>query len=505
MNQKYKNTVLVVDDEAANLGVLFEFLRGADYKVLVAEDGASALDIVNRSRPDIILLDVKMPDMDGFEVYEQLQERGLTTDITVIFLSVMSEAETIAKGLDLNAVDYITKPFQPQEVVARVEKHLTLQNLRKQLEVQNAQLQEEMIERARAEAEKEINRQIVRATLDGMQDPVMLIGKDYQIQWANKAMYDQYATDVDQKPLFCYQISHGQDEPCSEATCVCPLKKVSQTGHSITVLHEHVQKDGDKRYIELTASPLLDDDGKFTSMVEVSRDITERMQIESALAEKTSYLDYILSSATEDAIVTTDLDFRITYFNPLAEKFYGISADEAIGKHISEIRDVNPSDEAFGQGLGNLHDLGEHRYETVIEIDGQPCNISSRLSGIFNQEGDLIGYARFSRDITETLRAEKALRDLAVHEERRRVARDLHDSVIQSIHSTSMSAKTARYMLDKERYQALPGPLEIIAEGTRQTHRRRAKITSHFETAELIGVWFDSVVPGRQEIVWMKI
>ena len=189
------------------------------------------------------------------------------------------------------------------------------------------------------------------------------------------------------------------------------------------------------------------------------------------LGEKSSYLENIMSSATEDAIVTTDLDYRITYFNPVAEIFYGISADEAIGKTIGEIRTVNPSDERFAVGLANLHDDGEHRYDTDIELNDQQRKISSRLSGIFNQDGDLIGYARFSRDITERVRTEKLLRDMAVIEERQRVARDLHDSVIQSIHSMSMAAKTARYMLDKERYQALPAPLEILIDGSRQTHK----------------------------------
>jgi PAS domain S-box-containing protein len=189
------------------------------------------------------------------------------------------------------------------------------------------------------------------------------------------------------------------------------------------------------------------------------------------LTEKTDYLDNILGSATEDAIITTDLDFRITYFNPVAEKFYGIPADDAIGHLISSIRSVTPSDEAFGQMFANLNGEGEHRYETVIEIDGQSRKISSRLSGIYNQDGDWIGYARFSRDITERQRAEDALRNIAVLEERQRVARDLHDSVIQSIHSMSMSAKTARYMFEKERYQALPATLDILIEGSQQTHK----------------------------------
>jgi len=186
MKQEYKNTILVVDDEAANLGVLFEFLREADYKVLVAEDGVSALDVVARSQPDIILLDVKMPDMDGFEVYEQLQEMELTSDITVIFLSVLSETENIVRGLDLNAVDYITKPFQPMEVVARVEKHLALRNLRLELEEKNAQLSREIEDRIAAENALRVERDNFFNILESMPDGIYIVDQDYNVQYAKE-------------------------------------------------------------------------------------------------------------------------------------------------------------------------------------------------------------------------------------------------------------------------------------------------------------------------------
>lgn len=126
MTTDYKGTVLVVDEEPANLGVLFEFLEQANFKVLVAKNGRSVLERVALENPDILLLDINMPDIDGFEVYRQLQARGDTDRMTVIFLSVLSDTDSIVSGFDLNAVDYITKPFHPLEVVARVKKLLSL-------------------------------------------------------------------------------------------------------------------------------------------------------------------------------------------------------------------------------------------------------------------------------------------------------------------------------------------------------------------------------------------
>jgi len=163
LNQHNKGTVLIVDDNSINLSVLFESLRLANFKVLIAEDGPSALKRIEHARPDIILLDVRMPNMDGFELYRRLKETYNLVDIPVIFLSVIADPSEKVRAFDLNAVDYITKPFDPREVVARVEKHLTLRNLRISLEEKNIQLEQEITERQRIEeqlkatlAEKEV-------------------------------------------------------------------------------------------------------------------------------------------------------------------------------------------------------------------------------------------------------------------------------------------------------------------------------------------------------------
>lgn len=146
MQDKDKETVLVVDDEPANLGVLFAQLEEAHFKVLIAEDGSSALRSFERIKPDIILLDVRLPDIDGFELCRRFRLLAGMAEIPVIFLSALLDTADKLKGLGLNAVDYITKPFEAEEVVARVEKHLTIRNLQKRLEEQNALLQQEIIE-----------------------------------------------------------------------------------------------------------------------------------------------------------------------------------------------------------------------------------------------------------------------------------------------------------------------------------------------------------------------
>jgi len=147
MTTDQKNTILIVDDEPNNLDVLDRCLCEAGFDVLVAENGETALKRVSYVKPDLVLLDVKMPGMDGFETCRRLKEHEATQDVPIIFLTVATETVDKVKGLEMSAMDYITKPFQPEEVVARVKKHLTIRNLQRQLEEQNTQLQAALRER----------------------------------------------------------------------------------------------------------------------------------------------------------------------------------------------------------------------------------------------------------------------------------------------------------------------------------------------------------------------
>ncbi len=130
-------TILVVDDTPTNLDVLFDFLNNAGFKVLFAEDGESALEKARYANPDLILLDILMPGMDGFETCRRLKQQETTADIPVIFLTALTETTDKVKGLSLGAVDFITKPLQYEEVLARVKTHLRLQSLTQQLQAQN--------------------------------------------------------------------------------------------------------------------------------------------------------------------------------------------------------------------------------------------------------------------------------------------------------------------------------------------------------------------------------
>ena len=148
-----KCTVLVVDDTPDNLSLMSGLLR-ADYKVKLAPSGERALQIVaGESKPDLILLDIMMPDMDGYEVLRRLQFNPETENIPVIFLTAMSASDDETVGLELGAVDYITKPINPAITLARVRNHLQLKRARDLLTHHNHYLEQEVARRTRQVAE----------------------------------------------------------------------------------------------------------------------------------------------------------------------------------------------------------------------------------------------------------------------------------------------------------------------------------------------------------------
>lgn len=138
------NDILIVDDTPANLRLLSQMLAQRGHRVRAVTSGARALASVQMSLPHLILLDIKMPEMDGYEVCERLKADAQTRDVPVIFISALDELQDKVRAFAVGGVDYVTKPFQVEEVVARVETHLTLRCLQQQLESANQKMAREL-------------------------------------------------------------------------------------------------------------------------------------------------------------------------------------------------------------------------------------------------------------------------------------------------------------------------------------------------------------------------
>ncbi len=145
-------TILIVDDTAANLVVMADFLGSHGFSVVVAQDGEEGVERAQFVQPDLILLDVMMPGLNGFDACRRLKANEETKDIPVIFMTALSDPNDKITGFGTGGVDYVTKPFQIEEVLARVNTHLALQAMQRQLAEQNLQLREEAAVREEAEA-----------------------------------------------------------------------------------------------------------------------------------------------------------------------------------------------------------------------------------------------------------------------------------------------------------------------------------------------------------------
>ena len=161
-NDRCRPVILTVDDDPNNLSVLSDCLEALDYTILAAEDGESAVQRAAYALPDLVLLDVMMPGMDGFETCRKLKSLESTRDIPVIFMTALAETGHKVKGLEAGAVDYITKPFQREEMLARIAVHLHNRQLTRELQEAKDGLERRVDERtmdlaiANCEMEQEI-------------------------------------------------------------------------------------------------------------------------------------------------------------------------------------------------------------------------------------------------------------------------------------------------------------------------------------------------------------
>jgi DNA-binding response OmpR family regulator len=135
-----KDAILVVDDQPANLKVLLSFLQTHSFQIYVADSGLRALNILSKVAPDLILLDVMMPDIDGFETCRRIKTDQRLAGIPVVFMTALDSIEDKLAGFSAGGVDYITKPFQQVEVLARIKTHITLRKRERELEHALAEL-----------------------------------------------------------------------------------------------------------------------------------------------------------------------------------------------------------------------------------------------------------------------------------------------------------------------------------------------------------------------------
>lgn len=277
MNTHTPSTILIVDDTPNNLNVLFDFLRNSGFKVLVAQSGRSALQKVEYAKPDLILLDILMPDIDGFETCRVLKSQSSTSEIPIIFMTALSETIDKVKGLQLGAVDYITKPFQQEEVLARVQLHLNLRNLTRQIQEQNAQLEQQIQERIETENILRQREAQLRLITDSLPVMIAYLDRDHYYRFVNRGYEEWFQASRED-----LQDRHMRDllgEALYEE--LRPKLELALSGQTISFEHT-LPRMGQLHNLEMTYIPHVDGEEVKGTYV-LTQDVTERQLLEKQL------------------------------------------------------------------------------------------------------------------------------------------------------------------------------------------------------------------------------
>jgi PAS domain S-box-containing protein len=283
---RYQGSILAVDDTPANLSLLVSALKRQGYEVCSAISGAIALDKLRQELPDLVLLDVMMPEMDGYEVCRHIKAEPRTQDIPVIFISAVGDVVDKVKAFELGAADYITKPFQIAEVLARVDSQIKIRNLQKRLEEQNVLLQQEIDDRRQAE---ERYRSIVENAVDG----IFQITPDGHYVSANLALARMLGYESPQELIATIR-DVGQQlyvQPQRRAELAAYMQRYGTVSDFES---EVLCKDGTSIWIAEDIRTVRDANNILLYYEGTAKDITERKQTEDELRRERRKTEHLL-------------------------------------------------------------------------------------------------------------------------------------------------------------------------------------------------------------------
>jgi diguanylate cyclase (GGDEF)-like protein/PAS domain S-box-containing protein len=305
-NKTPQASILIVDDVVENLRLLSTTLNDCGYLVRCAKSGSMALMSIKMAHPDLILLDINMPDKNGYEVCQQLKASPDTAEIPVIFLSAFDDVIDKVKGFEVGGVDYITKPFRIEEVLARVKNQLTLQFAKaeicalnnqleervkqrtNEIEIANQYLQLEIIERKTTEQRLQESEQRLESILNSLQEMVWSISPvSFEALYINPAAEKIYGRPLSaffNNPKLWFEAIHEEDRLKVETTYYNVLEK-----GSCEIDYRIVRPDGEIRWLSERSQVICDDRGLPIRIDGISEDITERKRTEEQLVRDALY------------------------------------------------------------------------------------------------------------------------------------------------------------------------------------------------------------------------
>jgi two-component system, cell cycle sensor histidine kinase and response regulator CckA len=417
-------TVLIVDDTEMNIDILVGALD-QDYNISVAMDGESALQTVTENPPDLILLDIMMPNMNGYQVCEKLKSEDKTRDIPIIFLTALSEEQDEVRGLQLGAVDYIIKPFNPELVKAKVRNHLELKRHRDPLEVRRS---------LSCISKKWNSKEIVMNALDALKPVIMIIDDEENvIDILVETLKDTYDISVAMDGESALQaITENPPDlilldvimPGMDGYEICRRLKAEERTKSIPVIFVTVMDEvadeamgfelGAVDYIAKPVSPSivqarvrnhleLEMGRKTLEKVNMELRETKNRELQESEAKYLLHFENVL-----DLIFSIDRELTVKTISPSVKKILGYEPEDLIGKPFQKL---NLMDERYlEQAVADVMRIlsGESVNLTIYEIftkEGKKIFAEITWSPIL-KNGAIIGIIAVARDVTERKKAE---------------------------------------------------------------------------------------------------
>ncbi len=396
------STLLLVTENPMGLGPFADYLRFRGLSALILNNGQDAMKYAREEDVDLILLDVFLPGLNGFEICRRLKEASATSHIPVMFMSTLAETVDKVKGFEVGGVDYITRPFQYEEAFARISTHLRIRNLQKRLQEQNERLQQEITERERMEnalrESEERFKMLAEATFEGV--IVHDRGLILEVNHVMETLFGYHRDELignNALDLMMAEFEHGI------------LSNIHTKFENLTE-GEGVRKDGSTFPVEIQTKE-MPYQGRQVRVAAI-RDVTWRKQAEKAVFESQKYASSVIECSL-DMIITVNKERRIVEFNKAAADVFGYDAAEVVGHTIEMLY-------ASAEESNQIQHLMQQDGQVIREVmnrrkngDLFPCLLSA--SKLYGTDGDVVGVMGISRDITDVKKAQAEL--LAAHNE----------------------------------------------------------------------------------------
>ena len=354
MTNNYK--LLVVDDTPASLKLLSDILKAEGYEVRAAINGEMAIDFALRNPPDLVLLDIMMPGIDGFEVCRRLKAHAPTRNVPILFISALSDTCDKVQGFELGAVDYVTKPYQREELLARVRTHLEIDRLRNHLE-------EMVVERSKllVESEKKLKQSLeqtlslnaqLRTLLDTIPDLIWLKdarGVYLACNLRFERLYGAKEAEIVGKTDYDFVDRHFADFFREHDRKAISADKTSVNEEWLTFA-----SDGQRRLFETLKTPMSDQAGNLIGILGIARDITER-KASQAKIQRHMQLYAALSRCNKAIVHCKDEEALFTEICRAAVQLGGMQM-AWVGLIDSETHQIKPVT-CFGKGTDTLQQM----------------------------------------------------------------------------------------------------------------------------------------------------